>query len=209
MIQITRLTVLAVIVLLFASGSYADSLAYSGIAPDGSAVSGSLDFTSVPDGLGDGGLLVTSITSGSLTLEGSTYNVSGLTPLDGLPSPTHAGYDAYYMSPGYHYDGYNNVVYPGTSLPVDSLLFFAGLGQPANLYCRAGQPCYLGIWIGQGSVIQNLFPNGGNNPPDNAFENFTITFQQAPSVPEPSTRLLLGTGLGMGLLLLTAFGRRP
>ena len=212
MTQITRLTVLVFsvfVVLFFATGAYADSftLTYSGTAPDGSAVSGSLNFTASPDGLGDGGFLVTAISSGSLTLEGSSYSVSGLTPLNGSPSPTQPDYDAYYMTPGYHYDGYNNRVYPGTSQPVDSLLFFAGLGQPANLYCRAGQPCYLGIWIGQGSVIQNLFPNGGNNPPDNAFENDTITFQQGSSVPEPSTQVLLGSGLG--LLLLTAFGRRP
>src|SRR5271166_2497542 len=131
-------SVLAVfVVLLFAAGAHADSytITFFGTAPDGTSVSGTLDITATPDGHGDGGFSVTSITSGSLNLEGSSFTVSGLTPLDGSPSPTYPGYDAYYITPGYHYYDYDNLVYPGTTESVDSVLFYAGLGEPALLYC--------------------------------------------------------------------------
>jgi hypothetical protein len=196
---------------LFTSNVQADSLTYSisGTAPDGTAISGTFTFTASPDGLGDGGFPVSAITNGSLTLEGSNYTVTGLTPLDGDPAPLGVG-DAYYMGPGYHYFSYDNILFPTASEPFDGsgLLFYAGLGQPADLYCLSGGTCKLGVWISQGSVLSGLFPNGGNNTVDPAYEDYTIkvTENSTPSVPEPSSVLLLGAGLG--LLVLAGFTRR-
>jgi hypothetical protein len=200
-------------VLLFATGAFADSftLTFSGTAPDGTSVSGTLDLTATAEG--GGAFAVTSITDGSLTLEGSSYTVSGVTPLDGSPSPENPAYDAYYMcdSPvcGYHYFGYDDLVFPSASDVVDDggLLFYAGLGQPADLYCSSSGSCYLGVWIGSGSVLHSLFPSGGNNTVDPDFEDYAVTISESSSsVPEPSTSLLLGVGLA--LLMMAGFGRR-
>jgi hypothetical protein len=136
-----------------------------------------------------------------------------VTPLDGSPSPENPAYDAYYMcdSPvcGYHYFGYDDLVFPSASDVVDDggLLFYAGLGQPADLYCSSSGSCYLGVWIGSGSVLHSLFPSGGNNTVDPDFEDYAVTISESSSsVPEPSTSLLLGVGLA--LLMMAGFGRR-
>jgi hypothetical protein len=201
-----------VVVLLFASGAFADSVSFTGTAPDGTAVSGTLTVTDTPDGLGDGGFSVTAITGGSLTLEGTTTPVSGLTPLDGAASPSNPAFDAFFICAapgdcGFHYDSYDNLLFPGASQMVDAggLLFYAGLGEPVNLFCTPGGPCDLGVWVGgPTSTLQSLFPNGGNDPFDSGFEYYAVTFPQQ-AVPEPSSLLLLGSALG--LLMLAGFGR--
>jgi hypothetical protein len=174
---------------------------FSGTAADGTSVSGTINFTASPDGLGDGGYSVSAITSGSLTLEGSTHAISGVTPLDGVPSPTYPGLDAYYITPGYHYFSYNDIIFPGTS-DVD-VLFYAGLGQPVGLFCddSVSETCGLGVWVGPGSALQSLFPDGGNNPSDHGFEVYTITSENVVPTPEPSSMLLLAVAMsGLGLL---------
>jgi hypothetical protein len=184
---------------------------FTGTAPDGTAVAGTFNFTATPDGLGDGGYSVTGVTNSSLTLEGSTYAVSGITPLDGSPSPTWPGLDAYYITPGYHYFSYNDIIYPGTS-DVD-VLFTAGLGQPVGLFCDddPSETCGLGVWVGPGSTLESLFPDGGNNPPDNGFEAYTITSSNVvatppTTAPEPSSLFLLVMAM-FGLVWLKLVGR--
>lgn len=205
----------AAFLLLFAAGANADSftITLNGTAPDGTSVSGTLNLTAVPDGLGDGGFSVTSITSGSLNLEGGSYTVSGLTPLDGSPSPSNSAFDAFYICAfppsncGFHYFGYNNLLFPTTGPLTTGLLFYAGLGEPAELYCSTLTSCDLAVWVGGStSVLQGLFPNGGNNPPDAGFEDYAVTAGESEShtVPEPSTLLLSG----LGLLALTGISRR-
>jgi hypothetical protein len=213
MSHVARLTLSVsalVVVLFFATGAYADSFTvdFSGTAPDGTAVSGTLDLNATNDG---GGVFsVTSITAGSLTLEGSSDTVSGLTPLDGIPSPSDPAFDAYYMCTSCdHYFGYDNLLFPTASPLVDDggLLFNAGLGEPSDLYCASSSACFLGVWIGPDSVLAGLFPNGGNNTVDPEFEDYSVTLSQpAQSTPEPSSLLLLGVGLG--LLIFAGFRHR-
>src|SRR5579863_7071987 len=83
-----------VVVLIFATGAYADDFTITvtgSPVPSGAyagySVSGTLDATATPDGLGDGGYLVTSLTGGSMTFSYlstpfATYAENGLVPLD-------------------------------------------------------------------------------------------------------------------------------
>jgi hypothetical protein len=111
MSHVARLTVSVlalVIILLFATGAYADSFSIvftgspvSSGAYAGDSISGSLDVVASPDGLGDGGFLASSITDGSVTLTAGstvTYTEDGLVPLNpSSPSPSNPAYDAYYI----------------------------------------------------------------------------------------------------------------
>jgi len=112
--------VAAAFLLLFAAGSYADSytVTFSGTAPDGTSFSGTLNPTARPDGLGDGGFAVTSISAGTLNLEGSTYTVTGLTPLNGVADPLNSKLNAFFICAfppnncGVHFDSYDNLLFP-------------------------------------------------------------------------------------------------
>jgi len=213
MLKFARLAVpvLAVVaVLLFATGTRADSftITISGTpitsgAYAGDSVSGTLDVIAAPDGLGDGGFVATSITSGSLTFtDGSTSTdaVTGLVPLDpSSPSPFAAGYDAYYIcdtASCYHYWGYDNLLYPGTPDLSDALLFTVnGKDEPVELFCSSTGTCGLGVWLD--------YANNGNDPYDSGFEYYSVTLTEVPTAPEPSSLLLLG----LGLLALLGLGR--
>src|ERR1700689_514568 len=150
MSHVARLTlsVLAlVVVLLFATGVYADdfTITITGTAvPSGAyagdSISGTLDVVASPDSLGDGGFLVSSITDGSVTLTNgstsSTYAENGLVPL-GAPGsyvdPRYSGYvyDFPTCTSCFHYFGYDNLLYPGTSDPIDGLLLYLS-GSPSS-----------------------------------------------------------------------------
>jgi hypothetical protein len=203
----------AAFALLFTTGVRADDLTItitgspvtSG-AYAGESVSGSLDVAASPDSLGDGGLLVTSITGGSLTFTtGSTSTTdseSGLVPLtDGAVDPRYSGYVYDYFicdSPScFHYWSYDNLLYPGTPDLSDGLLFtLTGVSEPVELFCSSSGTCDLGLFVG----------SGGNDPYDSGFEYFPVTVALTEPVLEPSSLLLLG--MGLCLLIVASFSRR-
>lgn len=208
------LSVLAlVVVLFFATSAYADSsvtITFTGTpvasgAYAGFSASGNLEGTFTPDGLGDGGDVVTSLTSGSVAISygssSTAYTENGLVPLDpASPSPSNPAYDAYYICDTptcFHYWGYDNLLYPGTPDLSDGLLFFlTGITEPVELFCSNAGVCDLGVWL-DGA-------DNGNDPYDAGFEYLPVTIQETTNAPEPSTLLLLG----LGMLMLAGFGRR-
>jgi len=229
----STISVLAVVVvLLFATGAYADSvftMTFTGSdvssgAYSGFSVSGTLDGTVTPDGLGDCGYLVTSLTDGSLTFSyGSvpyaTYAETGLVspgaPGSSLDSRSVAGSNPIYDYPTEagntcggcnDYDAYDDILFPGASPSLDywGLLFNTnGFDEPVDLFCSSSPivslpaGCYLSVWL-DGT-------RNGNDPYDSGYEYLPVTIQET-AVPEPSSLSLLGAGLGF--LMLAGFGRR-
>ncbi len=233
MLRLARLAVsvlAVVVVLLFATGTRADSftITFSGTdvssgAYAGISASGTLVGTDTPDGLGDGGNLVTSLTGGSLTFAYlsspyATGSVTGVVPL-GAPGttldprsvagsnpiyddPTEAGNTCSYCN---DYDAYDNILSPGASPPLDywGVLFnVAGLDEPVDLFCSTDPPspvapgCYVSVWL-DGT-------RNGNDPFDSGYEYLPVTLTtEVTTAPEPSSLLLLG----LGLLALLALGR--
>jgi hypothetical protein len=213
--RLTLLVLALVVVLFFATGAYADgfSITFTGSpvpsgAYAGDSVSGTLDVVASPDGLGDGGFLASSITDGTLTFTvGGTstpYTEDGLVPLDpSSPSPSDPSNSAFYICDTptcYHYWGYDNLLYPGTPDLSDGLLFYlTGVTEPVELFCSSSGTCDVGVWLNGA--------DNGNDPYDAGFEYLPVTMQeQDNSVPEPSTLLLLTSGLG--LLTLAGVARR-
>ena len=125
-----------------------------------------------------------SITGGNFTINGSKASVIG--------TPAASGYSVYSAGAGYNYN-YNDIVH-NSGAPLDDygLLFQLGTGGVVNL------------WEVNGIFYWNEWVNGAWEFAPNVGEGGEPIDAIISATPEPSSLLLLGTGL----LLLAGFAFR-
>lgn len=153
----------------------ADSFNFS-VSGSGFTGSGILTGTSI-------GSSMTAITSGTFTINGVSGSIVG--------NPNMPGVAIYNAGAGYNYD-YDDIVFSAggkQSLDVDGLLFLLSNGGAVNIW-ELGGTYYWNEWLGNAWLFNPAIGEGGE----------PINGSISPT-PEPSSLLLLGTGL----LLLAGF----
>jgi len=157
-------------VFVISQSAKADSFTFTA---SGAGFTGSGTLTGTSKGGG-----TTAITGGSLTINGVSATLLG--------SWTDSGYNVYTAGAGYNFNYDNIVVGTGGSnnLDVYGLLFLLSNGGVVNIWEVDGV-YYWNEWIGNQWVINPAIGEGGD-----PILNGSIT-----PTPEPSSLLLLGTGL--------------
>jgi uncharacterized Zn-binding protein involved in type VI secretion len=134
---------------------------------------------------GSGTLTGTSVGGGAIAITSGTFTINGVSATI-LGNWTDSGYNVYTAGAGYNYD-YDNLVFSinGTqSLDINGLLFLLSNGGVVNIWEIDGV-YYWNEWIGNQWVYNPAVGEGGE----------PIVEGSIAPTPEPSSLLLLGTGL--------------